>query len=636
MCGIVGVFDASGPVAAEPRLLPALTALMARRGPDDSGSWSDDRHVALGFHRLSVLDPSPAGSQPMVSPDGRHVLVFNGEVYNFRDLRARLEKQGVRFRSTGDSEAVLWALKTWGVDGLARLDGMFALGFYDRATRTLVMARDPLGIKPLYYQRRGTRLVFGSQYDQVIRHPGCDRAAVDESVLGLYLRFGYVPSPFGLVRGTASLEAGTYLEVTAGREAVIRRYHRWSEGREPLLAGADADEAVAAAVESAVEHQRISDVGIGALLSGGVDSPLVTANLQRSSSSPVKAFTIATTDPELDESAQAARYATALGADHHVRVFSAADALSMVDDVAAAYSEPFADHSAFPTMLVASLAAEHVKVVLSGDGGDEVFWGYPRFAKVLRTSAWFRYPRGLRVAGYAATRWAPVERPARGVLYRSIGEWYRHSHSAITDTELRRLCPDGVRLPGSFDLFELDGRPGDVELARWLRANELRGHLEMVLRKVDRAGMFHGLEVRVPLLHRAVVETALGLHPSTCLADGNGKRPLRRALARLVPGVDVPVRKRGFDVPIGPWLRHELRPLVEDLVLGPDSFTSGHVDAKACRALVDDHTSGRRDRTQAVWNLVALELWARHHLTPLSLVGADAALVGSGPAAPAP
>lgn len=614
MCGIAGMFDDRGGIAGQLDLLPGLMALMARRGPDDAGTWSDHRHLALGARRLAVLDPSPAGHQPMVSGDGRHVLAYNGEVYNFRDLRRRLEAGGTRFRSGSDTEVVLQALATWGRPALARFNGMFALAWYDTLARTLVLARDPVGVKPLHYLLHRGGVVFGSQYDQLLAHPACDRAAIRPDVLGLYLRFGYLPPPYGLVEGTFQLEPGTCLVARPGERPVVERFRGLPEPGPPYLTGADAHEAVAAAVAEAVRRQSVSDVGVGVLLSGGIDSPLVAASLQAGSEAPVPAFTIGSTDPGLDESGAAAAYAGHLGLDHHLRTFGTGDLLASVDGMARAYGEPFADPSALPTLLVSSTARSEVKVVLSGDGGDEVFWGYPRFRTALATGRWFRLARPGRRLLYAAGRLRPGRTPATGLLAPSFGAWYRDAHSVLRTADLDRLCPPAAALPGDFELYDLPSVPGEAALAQWLRATELRGHLQAMLAKVDRASMFHGLEVRVPLLDLDLLDVAARLHPSTCLDRTTGKLVLRSALARRVPKELVTAGKKGFDVPVGTWLRNDLGPRVRELLVERDPFPEGLFDRAAVRRLVEDHLDSRVDRTGAVWSLFALQLWADTHL----------------------
>src|SRR5215471_11976912 len=385
MCGILGqiTFSSRGRPVQREEISPRLIALMARRGPDDEGFWSDGRQCVLAFRRLAILDLSGNAHQPMLTPDGRYALVYNGEVYNFRELRRELEQRGVQFHSKGDTEVVLHALAHWGNRALDRFNGMFALGFYDTLERRLILARDHAGIKPLYYMLTPEGLVFASQYDQIIAHGWARHLGVSPEALALYLRLGYIPAPYALLEDTYMLEPGSWLEVSGENRVRHGQFFEFSFP-EPNLRGEDAFEAVDAAVTSAVRRQLVSDVPLGTFLSGGIDSPLVTAKMRAVSNGTVRAFTIGTSGDHLDESADAAAYAHEIGVEHVVEHVTSDTPLQMLDDVVAACGEPFADYSIFPTMLVSRLARQQVKVMLSGDGGDELFWGYfDRFASVL-------------------------------------------------------------------------------------------------------------------------------------------------------------------------------------------------------------------------------------------------------------
>jgi len=622
MCGITGMMVRDGLTDTDKAEVDVLCDLMARRGPDDAGTWDDGRALALGFRRLSIIDLSSGGHQPMVSDDGGHALVFNGEIYNYRQLRAELQAAGRSFRSTSDTEVVLQALAHWGIDGLARLNGMFALAWYQPALQELLLARDPVGIKPLSWWWSPEAFVFGSQYDQVVRHRRCDRSAVDPEVLSLYLRLGFMPPPYGIIHGTGQVEAGHWLRVRPGQRPVDGVFRQLADAPPPeeRLRGDDAADAVAAAVDEAVARQLVADVPVGVFLSGGVDSPLVAAAAVEASPGRIQAFSIGTDDPESDESAAARAYAEILDLDQHLQTIRGADALDLLDDVAQAYPEPFGDYSSFPTLMVSSLAASHVKAVLSGDGGDELFWGYPRFAKVRRARRWFTLPRAVRVAAYGASKPLSVHRrPARGILFPTLGDWYLDAHSGLRRADLDQFAPQLGEIPAGYDQFDLTGVPTDDELLQWVRRNELGCHLPMVLQKVDRASMFHGLEVRVPLLDLELADLAARVAPSAALQGTTGKVVLRSALARRVPADRIPLPKKGFTVPLAAWLRDDLRSVVEDLLLGPDAFPGGAFDSAALGSWYAQHVSGERDHTRGLWNLLALQLWARTHLQPLDL-----------------
>jgi asparagine synthase (glutamine-hydrolysing) len=611
MCGIAGElrFEA-GPSPADWAI---LSALMARRGPDDEGLWSDEAHCTLAFRRLAILDLSPNGHQPMATPDGRYALVFNGELYNFTELRARLAAHGVRFRSTGDAEVVLHALATWGHDALADFNGMFALALWDARARRLLLARDHVGIKPLYYLTRPQGLVFASQYDQILAHPWSAGLAVDQAALGLYLRLAFVPAPYGILRDTHMLEPGAWMEVDVAGRVRQGRFYEFPVGRAATLRGDAAVEAVDAAVTAAVRRQLVSDVPVGAFLSGGIDSPLVVAKMCAVSATPPRAFTIGSAGDASDESADAAAYARELGVAHVVEQTTPAHALALLDDVVAACGEPFGDYSIFPTMLVSKLARRECTVMLSGDGGDELFWGYVgRLGGVLTRLPELARPRWWRQARHAARRIARAAGDYDDLTQNSVGACYLKTHTHLGGRWLERVFPTLPDPPASFTAFDYAGTDPD-RTAQWLRWNELTCHLTMVLLKVDRASMHHALEVRVPLLDREVVDVASRVDWRACLdpARDLGKLPLRQALARHVRHQTH--AKRGFEVPMATWLRTSLKPAFESEVLARDHLLGLPLDRHALADLFGRHQRGE-NHAWGLWPLLSLALWARRHL----------------------
>jgi len=613
MCGLVGVFAFADTVREELEgPVRRLTAMMSRRGPDDEGQWSDGRRCALGFRRLSILDLSPAGHQPMVSIDGRYVLVFNGEIYNFRELRAELELAGHWSRSSGDAEVLLLALIAWGTAALDRLNGMFAFALYDARERRLLLARDHAGIKPLHYAITTKGIVFGSQYDQILAHPWCASAAVDRDVLGLYLRFGFVPAPYGLHQTTGQLEAGEFLEVDADGEVERGQFFEFSRFQMPTLRGEAAIEAVDAAVTAAVRRQLQTDVPLGVLLSGGIDSPLVAAEAARQHSGALHAFTIEVDDPKHDEGPDARRYAQEAGLDQITERVTARNAIDLLDDVIAAATEPTADYSMFPTLMVSRLARRSVKVVLSGDGGDELFWGYPsRFGSAISQAHYFGYPRPLRAVAVAARRWLGRGTATRDVLsYETLGRLYQRKHTLLAEQDLTAIFPTLPKIPYSFTAFVNNDTDPD-HVAQWTRWNEFRIHLARVLNKVDRASMFHSLEVRVPLLDREVIAVAMRTDWRSCLdlESKIGKRVLRSVLARRVKHQTT--SKRGFTVPMATWLTSSLRPLVEEALLNRRDLLGLPVSQGAITRMYAQLLAGDGSKAWGLWLLLSLVLWER-------------------------
>jgi asparagine synthase (glutamine-hydrolysing) len=618
MCGILGeiTFSNGACIDRGQEISPRLIGLMARRGPDDEGLWRDGQHCVFAFRRLAILDLSESAHQPMLTPDGRFALVYNGELYNFRELRRELEQEGARFRSTGDTEVVLYALAHWGNQALARFNGMFALGFYDSIKKRLLLARDHAGIKPLYHLLTSRGLVFASQYDQILAHGWSHKSGVSLAALGLYLRLGYIPAPYALLEDTQMLEPGSWLEISSEGHLHQGRFFEFSVCCEPTLRGEEAFEAVDAAITAAVRRHMVSDVPLGTFLSGGVDSPLVAAKMRAVSNGTVRAFTIGTSGDHLDESEDAAVYAREIGVEHAVEHVTSATALQMLDDVVAACGEPFADYSIFPTMVVSRLARQHVKVMLSGDGGDELFWGYfDRFASVLEKIDGFaqnpspQRPRWdlqklLKVStGHQDLRWPG-----------SIGDIYRLKHTHQSEGWLKRILPDLPEWPADFSLFNYIGLEPD-RTAQWLRWNEFVGYLTMILLKVDRASMYHSLEVRVPLLDKEVVDVATHVDWRSCLDVKRklGKLPLRNSLARHVRHQTW--AKRGFTVPMDAWLRGPLRPVFEEMVLGRDEILGLPLGKAAVHEMFKRHLSGQANYDWLSWMLLSLALWERRHFS---------------------
>ena len=614
MCGIAGMVGFTNTAQAR-NLVRRMTGRMARRGPDGEAFWNDD-HCALGFRRLAILDLSPAGNQPMLTPEGRHALAFNGEVYNFRELRGELEQAGAAFRSTGDTEVVLQALVRWGRPALTRFNGMFALAYYDVPARKLLLARDPAGLKPLYYWQSGNSLVFGSQYDQLLAHPCCRSGEISPGGLGLYLRFGYIPAPFGILKHTHMLEPGSWLEADADGAITQGRYFSFPRYTQPDLRGAAAGEAVSAAVSAAVNRQLVSDVPVGCFLSGGIDSPLIAANMAQGRAEAVSAFTIGLPDDPADETSAARAYARELKARHTLRYFQPAEVEGLLEEVVWACGEPFADDSIFPTLLASETARRQVKVVLSGDGGDELFWGYSgRFASVLAVAGQFGRSHLARQGLRLLRRLTGRRRPGMELVAPTIGDWYRAKHSRWFEEQLAALFENAPPLPPEFALYEYAGH-GPDETAQWLRWNEFTGHLTRVLLKVDRASMHHSLEVRVPLLDLEVVALAARVDWRSCLdvRTGLGKQPLRAALAARVRYQTL--AKRGFSAPMAQWLRGPLRRRLEETLLGRRELLGLRFRRGALERLVADHVSGRRDCAPGLWLLFSLALWeARHYAT---------------------
>ncbi|MBF0430922.1 MAG: asparagine synthase (glutamine-hydrolyzing) [Fibrobacteria bacterium] len=616
MCGIYGQYLFS-PHSAQHEELLALTGKITdmawRRGPDDRGVWSDKRKQCyFGFRRLSILDLSVKGHQPMETADGRYTIVFNGEIYNYREIRKELISKGVTFHSNGDTEVVLYALSVWGIAALKKFNGMFAIGFYDTLKNSLLLARDQFGIKPLYYFEHPEGIIFASQYNQILAHPWSQASNIDYQSLSLYFHLGYVPAPFGLVKDTHMLEPGTFLQLSPTQKT-IKPFYTFPQYAENSRTLSVAQEELEHVISQAVKRQMVSDVPVASFLSGGIDSPLVTAHMQESTKDKITAYTIGSDNINYDESEDAKQYASQIGCQQILRQFSPDNAHQYISEVIESCGEPLADDSIFPTLMVSQFASENHKVILSGDGGDELFFGYfYRISSILSSAKDFRHPRIIRNLRWALKKYFNLGGGYWNLRWPDVGRWYREKHTQLSGEWQKAIFPDITNWPSDARYFNYNGWDQD-ETAQWLRWNETVCHLNRVLLKVDRASMYHSLEVRVPLLDMEIVKAALTLSWQNCLDIKNklGKTPLRAALSKHTCYQST--GKQGFSIPMGQWLKTTLKPMFTDTLLCKKELLGLPINKKQIEKLYKAHVNGEADYSRALWNLLSLSLWESHH-----------------------
>lgn len=619
MCGIAGIFDPSGRQAVEAPVLDRMTDCLAHRGPDDRGTWIDGP-VGLGHRRLSIIDLSAAGHQPLFNAEGTVAIVFNGEIYNFQALMAELRGRGYAFRSRSDTEVIVHAWSEWGEECVDRLRGMFAFAIWDRTRRTLFLARDRVGIKPLYYAvLPGGRLIFGSELKALKAHPQLPRALRPDAVED-YFAYGYIPEPKTFYRNAFKLPPGHTLTVTAGAPVPAARQYWDMQFPGGLAADMDsAGEALRGHLRDAVASHMVADVPVGAFLSGGVDSSAVVAMMSGAASSPVHTTSIAFGDPAFNEAAHAAKVAERYGTDHHVREVNPDD-FDLVERLAGLYDEPYADSSALPTYRVCQLAREQTKVVLSGDGGDETFAGYRRYRFHLMEEKLRRpLPLALRRAVfgplgrvYPKLDWAP--RPLRGkatfeALARDSVEGYFHGVSICSGPMADRLFSprfrkalDGYR---AIEVLRAHARSAPQDPLSRVQYLDFKTYLPGdILTKVDRASMAHSLEVRVPILDHRFLEWAGGVPPSLRIRESEGKAVFKHALRPLLDEDILYRKKMGFGVPLRDWFRGPLRAAVREALCGDHLAQTGWFNADFLRHVVDSHDTGRRDYSALIWTLL--------------------------------
>jgi asparagine synthase (glutamine-hydrolysing) len=618
MCGIAGLVVAPGQPAPAMELGRRMNAVILHRGPDDEGLHCDERAL-LGMRRLSIIDVA-GGHQPLYAADRQVCLVFNGEIYNYRELRADLEKDGCRFATHSDTEVVLQAYLRSGVAALEALDGMFAIALWDKRTQELILARDRFGEKPLYYTHDPRRLVFGSELKSLLQVHDCPRD-IDPEGLRAYLAYGYVPSPGSIFNGVHKLPPAHYLRYRDGQVS-LQRYWRPSLARKTSLDEAQAGEKLEELLDRAVASRLVSDVPFGAFLSGGLDSSTVVALMARHMSQPVKTFTIGFKEAAYNELDDARRVATHLGTEHHELVVEP-DAVDLLEKLVWHFDEPFADSSAVPTFLVSERASRHVKMVLTGDGGDEMFGGYDRYLNLMKLEqlGGMRKPGGrlLKMAGALLPN--PHGERARRIgdrLQLPFDERYLSGVAMMRGDIARRLR---AQAGGSnhFDLPFLhdagrDLGAGDSVLDRAI-AIDLQSYLpDDILVKLDRMAMAASLEGRSPFLQPDLVEFALSLPEDYRVRRGRGKHLLREVAGKWLPPRAISKPKQGFGIPLAEWFRGPLRALAADTFASRAFRERGLLDPLAAESLLDEHVNRRIDRSEALWQVLCLELWAQRFL----------------------
>ena len=642
MCGIAGLVNRgeNGRAVVEKQL-----ECLRHRGPDSWGIWkSDQGNCYLGHRRLAILDLSPGGHQPMISSNGRYAIAFNGEIYNFIEIKKELEQLGSKFQSSSDTEVILEAFCQWGLrKSLRRFNGMFAIALWDNQDNSLSLIRDRMGIKPVYYGWIGQEFVFASELKAIVCHPEFKKE-IDRDVLGLYLRYDYIPAPYCIYKGINKLLPGSVMTMNLAQQGKnIDEYSFWKaadkvgESLEDRFAVEDVDSALANLEEllsDSIEKRMISDVPLGAFLSGGIDSSLVVSLMQKQSRRAVKTFTVGFHHGEYNEADDARKIADHLGTDHTEIYVTPKESMDVIPLLPRMYCEPFADPSQIPTFLISKVAREQVTVALSGDGGDELFGGYNRHVWVKKIWKSLDKKPGFlkRFTGKAITSVSPdFWDKLLGIMKPVLPRYADQKQAGDKLHKIARIIEAGSPEEMYSSLISTWSQTSEIALgARTLPTalspgrtlsmfntiSEKMMFLDMisylpddVLTKVDRASMAVALEARVPLLDHRVAELAWKIPLEMKIKEGKGKWILRELLSRHIPRELFDRPKSGFGVPIAQWLRNDLREWAESLLDGKRIKDEGLLNFDEVRNKWDEHLSGRRNWQYQIWNILMFQSW---------------------------
>ena len=645
MCGIAGFWRLSADKSEEwlNETASTMHRTLVHRGPDDKGIWSDPEiGVALGHRRLSIIDTSHAGHQPMVSSDGRFVITYNGEIYNFLELRLELEKMGHGFRGHSDTEVMLVSFQEWGVEGsLKRFNGMFAIALWDRRDRLLTLARDRLGEKPLYYGVKKGTLFFGSELKAIRAHPDF-KPQIDRNALVSFLRFSYVPAPYSIYSGIKKLLPGHLLSLKSSVDLTESQPY-WSldtvmqNGTNNSFTGSEEEAAEELEVRliKTVKSRMVSDVPLGAFLSGGIDSSAIVALMQTQSDRPVNTFSMGFHEQGFNEAAYAKRVAEHLGTNHTEIYLNSQEAMDVIPKLPEMYDEPFADSSQIPTHLISSIARKHVTVALSGDGGDELFAGYNRYIIAARLWRVAKYvPSGIK--NRAAKLVAKMSTESAEFFYGKIESVLPKKmkvsqpaeklqkiiqvlHAASTPQEIykrivsiihtpEKFLVSGSELPTLLDDGNLWATRDDLVLTM-VYLDLMTYHPDDILQKVDRASMHLSLETRVPFLDHDIIEFVMKLPIDFKLKKNQGKHLLRKVLYKYVPREIMERPKMGFSIPLGEWLREPLKDWADDFINADRLKREGYFDPIPIHKMWDEHLSGRANWGHQLWNMLMFQSW---------------------------
>ncbi|WP_431135827.1 asparagine synthase (glutamine-hydrolyzing) [Psychroserpens mesophilus] len=617
MCGIYGEFFKKSKLSPKSAFLKQ-NDLNSSRGPDMSGYWTNDTDCQLGFRRLSILDLSERGNQPMLSYDEKHVIVFNGEIYNFQELKTDLLKKNIPFHTETDSEVLVNTIAYYGLtDTLNKLDGMYAFAVYDITKKQVDLVRDFAGIKPLFYSFDDGDLVFGSRYDQVSKHDLNKNNGIDNAVLRLYLKRHYMPAPYGIINKTFQLRPGEIVSFLSDGSVHKRLYWELPDLNDTTLITSEntAINHIEKELTASVHAQMVSDVQLGTFLSGGIDSPLITY-LAKQKDEDIQSYSIGSDSSKHDESEIATAYAKKIGCKFRLDKMNATSAMDVLEDSMEHLKEPFADFSLIPTYLLCHNAKKMGTVMLSGDGGDELFFGYQRFESVSKNKKWFKLPKSLRYLAYGLDKILFHKKHINEVLLQEdLAQAHQGLHSRFSDEHLNALFPNLKSIPNiNLPYYNYKNELSDKELLHAMRKAEYYDMMQKTLIKVDRMSMANAMEVRVPFLKKSMIEAALKIDPELAFKNNEKKLVLKRLLGKLIPGTPISHVKKGFSIPLTAWLRKDLKEPVKQCLFDKNFIDTFQLSETELNRIWNMHQTGKRDCKWELFTLYSLAKWHQQQI----------------------
>ncbi|MBH10220.1 MAG: asparagine synthase (glutamine-hydrolyzing) [Candidatus Marinimicrobia bacterium] len=613
MCGILGELSYDSRLISSDRF-SNLLALSSSRGPDETRVETVAENLRFGFNRLSILDLSSRASQPMWTPSGRYLIVFNGEIYNHFELRNKLFKKGKKLKSNGDSATLAGCLDEWGIQNtVQQLDGMFAIGIWDKIKSRLSLVRDFAGIKPLYYGWNGKTVVFASQYNQISRHPVFNNERINHKVLKLYLIQHFVPPPFGLIENTHSVYPGEIISFDINGNKDSNIYWDFPGYNKAVYEGKSALEDVENELYYSVKAELISDVPLGAFLSGGIDSPLICFNACKHFFKNFSTFSIGSDSYIHDESLLSELFAEYLGTKHHSIKMDGSNSIHALKEAVEASGEPLGDFSLLPTWQVSKLAKSKVTVALSGDGGDELFFGYDRFQSIAKNNWLWFYPYIIRYLIRGMDRMVFNDKYVNEcVLSNTPAESQFGLHSRFPINLLTKLLPDltSIPLPNNYTVYKYNHPKNIDELLYHIRRAEFYGMLQKTLAKVDRASMAHGLEVRVPFLKKTMIEKILSMGIAVHQPMKIRKKILFELFEKSFYGITPEKNKKGFSIPLTVWIRTAFKDSFYEILMDTRFCNSFGIKKRIMEKMLDDHILGRKDLKWPLFTLYSLAIWS--------------------------